>query len=36
MDLNNIGWQDMDRVNVAQDMDMWWICEKTALKLQVT
>jgi hypothetical protein len=33
MDLNKMGWQDMDRVNLTQDMDKWRVRENTALKL---
>jgi hypothetical protein len=25
MDLNKIGWEGMDWIHLAQDMDSWWV-----------
>jgi hypothetical protein len=35
MDIRELGWSDMDWINVAQDRDRWWALVNTAMKLRV-
>jgi hypothetical protein len=35
IDLREIGWYDMDWINVAQDWEQWWAFVKTVLILRV-
>jgi hypothetical protein len=35
MDLREIGWGDMDCIDVTKDRDQWWAVVRTVMKLQV-
>jgi hypothetical protein len=36
MDLRKIGWVDMDRIDLAQDMDQWRAHVDTVMNLRVS
>jgi hypothetical protein len=35
MDLSRIRWSGMDCINIAQDMDQWWVLVNTLMNLRV-
>jgi hypothetical protein len=35
MDLREVGWGDMDWINLAQDRDRWWTLVYTVMNLRV-
>jgi hypothetical protein len=35
MDLKEIGWEDMDWIDLAQDGGKWWAVVSTAVNFQV-
>jgi hypothetical protein len=35
MDLQEIGWESVDCMHLAQDMDNWWALVNTEMNLQV-
>jgi hypothetical protein len=35
MDLREIGWDDMDRIDVAQDRDQWRALVNTVMNLRI-
>jgi hypothetical protein len=35
MDLREIGWDDADWIDMAQDRDQWWVLANTILNLRV-
>jgi hypothetical protein len=35
MDLREIGWDDMDWIDLAQDRDQWWALVNTVMNLLV-
>jgi hypothetical protein len=35
MDLQVVGWEDMDYTDLAQDRDRWWALVNTVMHLQV-
>jgi hypothetical protein len=35
MDLREIGWGVMDRINLFQDRDQWWALVNTVMNLRV-
>jgi hypothetical protein len=34
-DLQEVGWGDMDRIDVAQDSDRWWALVNMVMNLRV-
>ena len=36
MNFEEIGWEDVDWINLAQDWDIWSVLVNTALNLQVS
>jgi hypothetical protein len=34
-DLTEIGWEDVDWIDLAQDTDKWWAVVSTVMKLQL-
>jgi hypothetical protein len=35
MDLQEVGWRDVDWIDLAQDRDRWWALVNTVMKIQV-
>jgi hypothetical protein len=35
MDLREIGWDDIDLIDLAQDRDQWWALVNTVMNLRV-
>jgi hypothetical protein len=35
MDIREIGWEGVDWIHLAQDMDQWWAVVKTVMNLRV-
>jgi hypothetical protein len=36
MGLNEMGWQNVDRIHLDQDRDQWWAVVNTVMNLWVT
>jgi hypothetical protein len=35
MDLNEVGWDSVDWIHLAQDRDQWWVLANMVINLQV-
>jgi hypothetical protein len=36
MDLQEVGWEGMERIDLAQDRERWWVLVNTVINLQVS